>query len=783
MRSRGALFGAFGLVVLGVFGSATVAPAANTAFDCLSTVAKEARTYVAKRLRTLALCHGKNLAVPGGCPAPDPAALARLDERLVKYVTRRCTGVPLASLGFPGPCFDANASDGFTADDLAACLTTSHAGALDAVLPLLYDDDLVAPVRYADLNCQRAIGKRGAGFVNTVLGAIQKCRLGLLRDPFGAITADRCAVDDPVTVKAIARAERKLRHLIDGRCSDAQAARLFLCEPDQPLVTGALDCLIARLESLVDDRDPAAPPDLIDYEFAGRPAAVCGDGVLDAPGEECDGAADAACPGLCGPAAGPFPCLCQNVPRQRVLEHASADFDLGWSGIAHDQHVPEGGGYVVDLFDCDGPGGPDTVCHVGPSCSLAPHVPCSPGPTSFVTGDSLCAAFGMGVCRKTAGGATGPHCRLDVQQRCDTDVQCPGSGNACVKTLHGPPLPIAAGGVSTCLVRVFTEDVVGTADLATGATAVRMRQRVDTHLGGALAEPCPVCGGFCEGSATSEGPGARTPCAIDADCPSAPFRCVTDAVCSFGPNADAPCRPNPPSGAATVGFGTTSIDCTPPASTRLASIDLLDDPRSTTTVTREPGVTCTAPDVAGNTCVDGANAGAACLSGGDCASGDCRPQCFCAGQARPNGCDAACVGGSNDAAPCASPSECPGGFCHAGDCRLDPSDTDSCQEGRCTAGPTVGRCSSSSYVPCGGDAQCAPPACPSCEPGETCVLAPEQCFVSGAIERCGTPGIPERTTAAIGCAASLGQAAIDALYGTPGPTASTQPETAIVVGF
>jgi hypothetical protein len=63
------------------------------------------------------------------------------------------------------------------------------------------------------------------------------------------------------------------------------------------------------------------------------------------------------------------------------------------------------------------------------------------------------------------------------------------------------------------------------------------------------------------------------------------------------------------------------------------------------------------------------------------------------------------------------------------------------------------------------------------------VFEPQQCFVSGAIERCGVPGTPERTTAAVGCASSLGWAGLDMNYGTPGPTALTQPETTVIVGF
>ncbi|MEO6027308.1 MAG: hypothetical protein ABIR79_10630 [Candidatus Binatia bacterium] len=708
-----------------------------------------------------------------------------LAVRLTKRIVDHCDAVPLGTLGFPGPCTDPDASDGFTPGDLAACIAASHSAASASILPSLYDPALVSPLRYADFNCQKTVGKKAAGFARALLGAVQKCRLGIVRGTILDVRPERCAIDHPATAKIIAKAERTLRHLVDGRCSDAQADRLLLCSPNQPIVTGAVDCLIDTIVRLVDNLDPTAPSDLIDYEFAGTLPAFCGNDRVDAPGEECDGTGDAVCPGACGAATGLFPCLCQDIPRQRVIEHFDADYDLGWTGSMHDQHVAEGGGYLTDLWDCDGAGGPDTRCAVGPSCSLTPHSPCSPSPTDLVTGNSICAALGQGVCRKSAGGATGPHCLLDIQRRCTTNAQCLAVGDRCVKTVSGPPLPMSAGGVSACLVRIFSEDVVGTTDLATGESDVRLRQRAFTYIGGSLSEPCPVCGGFCAAPGSFDAPGSRTPCATDADCGNPPSLCVTDAVCSYGANVDAPCRPGLPFGGPTDGFGTTSVDCLPPSSRNVSGsgIDLLESPRRTGTVTFEANTSCTAPGFSGNACIGGASDGRSCVADADCPGGVCRPQCFCAGQVRPNACDPACVGGVNDAAPCSNDDDCGGGFCHPGDCRIDPSDVDSCQEGRCTVGPMTGSCSLTSFVPCSTDAHCTSPACPQCAAGETCVFELRQCFVNGEIDRCGTPGAPDRTSASFSCTARSESGGVDAHFGLPGPAALTQPETSVVVGF
>ena len=123
---------------------------------------------------------------------------------------------------------------------------------------------------------------------------------------------------------------------------------------------------------------PAVRSDMLDYEYAAR--GVCGDDRLNQPSEECDGAADAACPGDCGAALGFFPCLCQDKPRTRVIEHANADLDNGWSGQSHDSGIVEGGGYVTDLWDCDGPGGPDVDLQRRAELQSATASALQPGP-------------------------------------------------------------------------------------------------------------------------------------------------------------------------------------------------------------------------------------------------------------------------------------------------------------------------------------------------------------------------------------------------------------------
>ena len=287
---------------------------------------------------------------------------------------------------------------------------------------------------------------------------------------------------------------------------------------------------------------------------------------------------------------------------------------------------------------------------------------------------------------------------------------------------HGPPLPLAAAGISVCVASIFTEDVAGTTDLETGASAVRMRQQLITHLGGALDQPCPVCGGFCAGPTYGgASPNVRTRCDDDADCPSS--FCVADAVCSYGPNADRPCRPNPPFGGPTAFFGNPSVDC-PPSVNEIGRLDVLVNPSTTATTTLTANYACNAPDFTAKACVQGANDGRPCtvdrrLSRGRLPRAVLLPERDgltteterlrrrLRGSGRRR---------SRSRSPASTTPTVPGGFCHAADCRLNPADTDSAQEGVCTTGPATGAMLAHDLPTLRpAPADCAPPACPSCQ--------------------------------------------------------------------
>lgn len=770
-----------GAVVLIALTIAVPVRATSTLESCRETIAKAGGKFVAKKLKAIQKCNESNLKAAGTCsPASLTAAIAALVTKLNADLDKKCiTFTPTLAtfMGFPGKCPDANAADGFTYADLKDCIHTSHENIVDALIDVEFGTTTSVPDS-ATLKCQQTIDKDGAKVTNAVLKAVQKCRNGINTGKIVGTIPPNCASAEPKTLATITKAESKASADIQAKCTtDTQIQALHVCNPDATTRAGAAACVITAHHNAADD-PTITESTLIDFEYAAQP--VCGDGVINTLDEECDLTDDAACSGQCGSPASQFACLCLTKKRERVIEHKEADLDNGWTGASHDSGVVEGGGYVVDLYDCDGPGGPDTLCTVGPSCIGAPHPPCS--------NDAQCASFG-GTCRKERT-ATGPHCYLDQKVVCTSNAQCTGFGNFCVKQFHGPPLPLSAGGISVCVLNVFSEDVVGTKDFADGSSAVRIRQKSITHLTGTASQPCPVCGGFCAASAGDLG--GRHKCTTNGDCADVPpaHRCINDPVCSFGPNQDQTCRPNPPNGGPTILFGNPSVDCPPDPGSDISSggLDILFNPATTGTVTNVPSVQCDQAAFSGKVCAGGTNNGVACTVDSECPGATCSNQCFCPGggavREQPNDCDAACLNGSNDGVPCTTDGDCPGGFCHLADCRPDPTAPGFLQpnEGGCTA-TTEGHCSVSAFRTCTTDPDCQPPACPTCGATETCDVGPKNCFINSGIVRVGVPDLTNPVSASLFCIAATHNGSVDGTSGLPGPGALRQPTTVLDTGF
>jgi len=744
---------------------------------CALAIPKAAQRYLAGRLTLEQKCKNANLE-DGSCTTPDVLAVGKIEATLDAAIAKSCSITPseLRLIGFPGPCNDPNPGDDFTPADLRTCIKGSHDAFLSAVLALEYDPTLMGPLG-DDHKCQVEVAKQSARMAVCLLKKVGKCRDAVIKGA-SFVVPDLCATIDQKAIAAIGKCASKVAAGIAKKCTAQQITDLKVCTPDQTDSMTAATCLIEAQELLIDTPAIDVAADLIDYEYATR-GGLCGDDIVNHPNEECDGSDDSACPGQCGTPEFPdgyFACLCKTHPRMVVVNDAEADIDNGWTGQSSDGDVVQDSGYIVDLYDCDMSG----LCIAGPNCSLPPHSPCNvpSSAASGTTADSICAGLGQGICRKERT-ATGPRCHLDPNKKCaendPNDPVCNGPGDFCETRFPSPPVAQGAGGIAVCNVSTLSEDVVGTVNIMTGAGELNVRQRAVVYQPISQQKPCPVCGNFCAGD--------REPCVVDGDCAPGLGPCVTEAICSDGARQNERCRRTPPFGGELPFFGTTSMDC-PPNTGRITNptggLDVYTNPSGTNSYSLLPGVACTQIGFNTKTCLGGTSEGRPCIVDSECPSGTCSHQCFCSNQQRPNACDPACVGGAMDGSLCGDDVDCPGGFCHPADCREDPMDLDSDNEGICTSGPNEGSCSVTTYRACTNATDCAPPACSFCQPAETCQFKKRPCFVNSGITRTGAAGFPNRSTAAVYCVPP-NSAAINASAGFGGPGALIQPETLLVV--
>src|SRR5690606_18484954 len=127
----------------------------------------------------------------------------------------------LSSIGFPGPCTDANPGDGFTLADLKECIQTSHEDFITEVLDIQYDTTLVSPLASADLKCQAEVAKQSLALTSCILKNVSKCRDALLKGKALGVPPDFCATDYGKASSAIDKCRAKLTAGIAKKCQSA----------------------------------------------------------------------------------------------------------------------------------------------------------------------------------------------------------------------------------------------------------------------------------------------------------------------------------------------------------------------------------------------------------------------------------------------------------------------------------------------------------------------------------------------------------------------------------
>lgn len=291
--------------------------------------------------------------------------------------------------------------------------------------------------------------------------------------------------------------------------------------------------------------------------------ASCGDGVADS-GEQCDGESRGSClsneacldsceckhlcPGFgeltlsAGTGAacdGDEDCFVGSCDLSLGRCVTDTELDSGWTGISHDADIND---LTVtrSFLDCGATGpvcGECDVVGVDPSsgscrCAADNRTLCDDtfgvdSECSFGTcGSKVCTGDGVTPCVDGTDCASNGSCRGtcsgNSEVGCSDDAVCQ---EAICNCYLGTPFPLSAGGTPVCVVNRFAEDIFGTANVDDGSSSVTADLRTQVFLGLSTVDPCPSCGGVCQGA-----PG--TTCAFDEDCGSGV--CLMDEIANDG---------------------------------------------------------------------------------------------------------------------------------------------------------------------------------------------------------------------------------------------------------
>lgn len=799
--------------VLALLATVVCTPNADAQISkCQRAIAKANSQFLQARVKALAKCEeGVVKSGAGTCPDDKAnASIAKAESKLASAIGKSCGGddkvcggdmtneFTRADLGWPTLCPNVERtsceSQIFDCADMTTCLTCIAGTVSDGTMDFLYDDLALPSTSDKTLNkCQVTIGKATTAYMNSVSKTLQKCWDARLNgkhsgDCFPPSNGDGKYVD------ALAKAEAKKVSSICKACGGADkacgggddltpAAIGFRDEcPDSTRPNGGASCAapITDLYSIVacvdcitafraDCADLAAVPQFAPY-----------------PTECARGCTDKSLTGAC-PTTITF-----------TAEGRQVDLDTGFTGLAQDAQVPTNGRLTLAVSGCDGANHP--TCG---ECDVTGPLD-NPGGVTYNNRRCKDASWVQCTADSDCTNATACIGGSNTAALCTNNSECPGGtcGNAgytgpCL-FFFGAPLPLRAGGVSTCVVNEVVGAVSGTINLSDGTSVTQVPLSSRVHVTGTEFRPCP--------------------------------RCI-DNVCAAGVRLGQACSVN-----GTGQFGDVSLDCPPPPGAFVGALSInLDIATGTQTKTLtaanptcrqtgytgskcfcdscnnvnqegcftnadcplslgEPGICggrrCIAGSEAGKPCqqcMGGANHGANCTVASQCPGGSC-----------PVGCAGFCSGGPNAGAVCNAASECPGGTCPLGACNRpgEATQPNSCNddtttvgfdcdpvlgtnEGQCTFGPFDQVCSLQTFRTCSDDGDCAPDPmdCPDCLPDQTCITRSRECFtdngeigasvsVAGVADvPCGDTSLP--TVGSFFCVAPVGAAAVNTAGGLP----------------
>jgi hypothetical protein len=689
MRRRLSVFFAMAVFVFGVSSRSAHADPVK----CHAAIGKSAAAFAQAKIKILQKCaegrfKGK---ITTTCQADQKTqnAITKAQTKAVSGIAKACGGKDktcdtigddsLASIGWDSttcPDFEARGCTNAinNCSDIGTCLTCIGEKAVDRAIDLYYQA-LTPPnpnpqdpkLEKARNKCQLAIGKSAAAFFLAKSKAIQKCwdtvNKGKATGPCPPFGADQKTDDaiqkakdkyDAATCKACGTG--KPCDITQSPFTKADIGFAPLCPPVVIPGIGGHTCDFARtLVSLEDVRDCVECVTEFKVDCATVAAAR---GFPQVPSYPAGCAA--ALPVTPTPTSTPTATQTISVPTTTATPppgcptkitftgtSTNGVLDTGWTGAGHDATVISDGTVTVAVTSCTGS---------SPNCAVCSYV----GPIDNAPGQIR-------------------------NRRCsgDSSVPCPNGNADCTglgtcKVFFGTYLPLAAGGVSTCVENTFNAGITGTANVDTGDSvgAASLTSRVFTGV--TLANPCPQCLG--DGPANDGTKGG---------------------TCSSGPRQGQSCDASGSS--PNLFFGTTSLDCPPDGGAVIAALPIdLSNTTGTKARTLSAGSpTCRAPGFGGNKCQ--------CDTCNDAAGEPCASNADCPVSGR-------CAGGSNAGKPCTTGSQCPGGACSGRPCTLNTQcDSGSCSGGVCTT--AAGICGGTSGQRCTGGANAGAPCSSTCAGG------------------------------------------------------------------
>ncbi len=499
------------------------------------------------------------------CPAPFGVCTAGVKDNPFDH-TR---------INYPGPyCAQVGVPTISSTTDIGTCTSgLAEQAGVDLVAAIYGSITNASGISADAASCLSRINKAAQKLNSTIAKGVLKCRDNINKGKLALLPAE-CQAEAKTAAK-IAKAEVKLVDTIASNCTDVEIVQLDLCGngvAGTATVGDAQTCVVAAVAELADteelsvNRAVTSAATIIEAAFP--PAPRCGDNLVNqAPndaeplGEECDGADDSACPGLCAPVGDLFACTCTDQPRYRFLADGPAtDSDAGWLGPSFDQNISDLAGFTGALLNCDCDAFTGATCtgtSVDPICDVVgaqrpvceweaaagPHCegdvttendPCAtngdcaagtcevtPSCDSYSTApdgiddDSdcgLCDANASNAgsscfddtdcaaqCYPIGGGAATGSCNF--QSDCAVGEACQGrcAANRCIITKDGAPLPVVSSSTGVCSETVFKDNITGTLNIVTGEHLFNHSVFSVQHLGESVFRPCPVCGGKCAG--------------------------------------------------------------------------------------------------------------------------------------------------------------------------------------------------------------------------------------------------------------------------------------------